>query len=151
MSELEKQPTPSAGTCPHCGGEPEYEPEHVLSASGYLHDDVHFTCRDCGGEWTSGVPIGEYDGPLAEDLFCEACEKRYGFIHRVEILDETTIRVHMKCPNTDCYHFWQFDREGDGRGVVLMGYPQITGDVEGADQTYGYRDKAAVTDSEADS
>lgn len=140
MTELSEQPTPSASTCPYCGGEPEHDATHTLSAMGYLHDDVHLTCADCGQGWTSGVPVGEYDGPLADDLFCTACEERYGLVHRVEIRDPTSVRVHVKCPNTDCYHFWTFDREGDNRGIVLMGYPQITGDVDGADEPYGYQD-----------
>lgn len=138
MTELSEQPTPSASCCPYCGGDPAHDPKHVLSANGYLHDDVSLTCEECGEKWTCGVPIGEYDGPLAEDLFCGSCQTRYGLVHRVEPLSESEVRFHMKCPDDDCKYFWQFRREGGDHGVILLGYPQITGDVESANEAYGY-------------
>lgn len=136
---MEKQPEPSASQCPYCGGEPQYDPEHVLSATGYTHDDVHYACSDCGEEWTCGVPIGEHDGELAEDLFCRSCEKRFGLVHRVQPVNENQVLFHMKCPNTDCHNFWQMKRQSDD-GVILMGYPQITGNTKDASRDYGHPD-----------
>lgn len=151
--ELTEQPTPSEANCPYCGGDPEYDPEHQLSFMGYTHDDVTFDCSECDERWVSGIPIGEYDGPLAEDLYCRQCEKRYGLVHRVrpltghyerdlndeDVSDPTMgVEVHMKCPNEDCRYFWTFERDVGPHGTVMMGYPQITGDVDGAEEAYGY-------------
>lgn len=149
---LDEEPVPSAARCPYCGGRPEYDPAHTLSAMGYTHDDQRLTCDDCGREWTVGVPIGEHDGSLAEDLYCGSCGERYGLPHRIhlrgyrrceacggEFGDEGVDGVvcHMKCPN--CYYFWTFTREPDEDGVMLYGFPQITGSVTDSDEAYGYQ------------
>lgn len=131
---MEEQPEPSASNCPYCGGAPEHNPNHVLSATGYTHDDIRFTCSECNEKWTCGVPIGEHDGALAEDLFCESCEKRYGLPHRIREKTGEEVEIHMKCPNEECYFFWKFTRPKDDSGVMLFGYPQITGAIEDADQ-----------------
>lgn len=132
---MENQPEPSASSCPYCGGDPEYDPEHILAASGYTHDDIHFTCKDCERDWTCGVPIGEHDGEFAKDLFCRSCTERYGLVHRVQPITDTQVLIHLKCPN--CYNFWQMKRKSDD-GVILMGYPQITGDTDNASRPYGH-------------
>lgn len=141
---MDEQLVPSDVSCPYCGGDPEYEPEHVLSASGYTHDDIHYTCEECSEGWTSGVPIGEHDGELAEDLFCQSCQKRYGLVHRIQPVSDTQVRVHMKCPNDECYNFWQFKRKCDD-GVILMGYPQITGNTDDASRPYAHPETLSHT------
>lgn len=70
--ELEEQGVPDAN-CPECGGEPEYDPRHQLSAVGYLHDDIQQTCSECGNEWVHGHPVGINESELAEKLRCDAC------------------------------------------------------------------------------
>lgn len=132
---MEKQPVPSDAHCPTCGGEPEYDPEHILSASGYTHDDIHYTCSECGNTWVSGVPIGEAEGELADDLFCRSCEQRYALVHRVQPINDTRVKIHLKCPN--CYNFWHLERESDD-GILLMGYPSITGDMEDVSKEYAH-------------
>lgn len=136
---MDEAPAPSASNCPYCGGRPRHDPNHVLSANGYIHDDIRFTCSDCNRSWTCGVPIGEYDGELAEELFCESCEKRYGLPHRIEPRpDHGDVVLHMKCPNQECFFFWRLKRPVGEGGVVLYGYPQITGSIEDATSPYGY-------------
>lgn len=141
--DLERQPAPGASQCPVCGGNPAHDPEHVLSASGYLHDDVKFTCADCGHRWTCGVPIGAVEDAWAADLLCDSCEKRYGLVHRVDPkCGSPVVELHLKCPNQDCLYFWTVQREQgvDDRSteaVALVGYPQITGQFQGA-AWYGY-------------
>lgn len=143
---MDRQSVPSDVSCPACGADPKPDPSHRLSAIGYTHDDIEFDCANaaCGHTWASGVPIGEAHGPLAEELFCDACEKRYGLIHRVKLLpvrgdhDRTPLELDLKCPNTNCYHFWTVTRQTDTDGVCLIGHPQITGSLDGAATTYGY-------------
>lgn len=136
--KLAEQPVPSTAACPSCGGEPEYDPMHVLSASGYIHDDIHLTCEDCAHEWTAGVPIGETEGELAAELFCGSCAERYMLPHRIEPVQNGRglYDLHLKCPS--CYYFTTVRRESDEQGVMLYGYPQITGDIGAAEQAYGY-------------
>lgn len=137
---MEEQPIPSSTKCPYCGGDPEYNPDHILSATGYTHDDIQLTCSECGDSWCCGVPIGEHDGELATDLFCESCEERYGLPHRVRPRNVPgTIVVHMKCPN--CYYFWTFKRETDEGGTMLYGFPQTTGTIDEDTSAYGYPDE----------
>lgn len=145
-----------------CGGAPEHDPLHVLSAVGYKHDDVHMTCSDCEYRWVCGRPVGEYDGPLAEDLFCASCEERYGLAHHVELLTEDgenatdgnhyvhddgeagDIRLHLKCPNTECNRWWTTARTPDEDGVALVGYPEITGTIDDETAPRGYDPKDAT-------
>lgn len=144
---MEKQPEPSASNCPYCGSEPEYDPQHVLAASGYTHDDIHFTCSECEREWTCGVPIGGQDNELADDLFCRSCEERYGLVHRVQPISDNAVQIHLKCPNGDCYNFWQIKRQSES-GIILMGYPEITGDMEKAETKFGHPVTARHTQKE---
>lgn len=144
MTEFEEQPVPDA-TCPYCGGTPTDESiaRHKLGAIGYLHDDIKFECAECEEDWVHGVPVGEYDGAYAADLFCDACEERYQLVHRVVIQQhDDSVLIHLKCPN--CYHFEKLHRELDDHNVALMGYPQITGDVALADGTYGYTEDSDI-------
>lgn len=126
---MDEQPAPET-RCPECGAAPAPDPEHRLAALGYLHDDVVFECSaaDCDTEWTHGVPVGDYDGPLADDVACAVCESS-GLVHRVEPADKSA-RLHFKCP--ECYHFWTVDRETGPGGKILVGYPQLTGSTDGA-------------------
>lgn len=146
---MEEQPEPSASNCPYCGGKPEHDPKHVLSASGYTHDDIHYTCSECSEEWTCGVPIGEHDNELAEDLYCQSCETRFGLVHRVQPISNTQVQFHMKCPNTECRNFWQIKRGSDD-GVILMGYPQITGSIEDATTEFGHPNTIRHTQRDLD-
>lgn len=144
VDDLNAQPVPDVSTCPYCGGDATEDSvvKHRLSAMGYKHDDIELECDGCGQTWPHGVPIGEYDGKRAEELFCGACEERYMLVHRVEPswskadTGDWEVLVHLKCPN--CYYFKKIARECGPRGVALMGYPQITGDTEGAEPD-GYR------------
>lgn len=142
-TELDKQSVPSDSSCPYCGSAPtdESQVEHRLSNIGYLHDDIQLRCSECDQSWICGVPIGEYDGERADELFCDSCETRYMRVHRVELHREgdDEVVIHLKCPNQDCLHFDKIVRQPGERGVVLMGYPDITGEVEGA-EAYGYND-----------
>lgn len=135
MTDLEAQPLPPDADCPDCGGDPEPDPRHNLSALGYLHDDIPFECSDCGRNWTHGVPVGEYDGPLADDLHCDSCESEYGLVHRVVPNDDEVV-LHMKCP--ECYYFWHVERTPGDTGTALVGYPQITGEIDDETDPYGY-------------
>ena len=58
-------------------------------------------------------------------------------VHRVEVLSTDRIKLHLKCPNADCHTFTMCKRDPDEHGVVLLGYPQITGDTTAA-SPYGY-------------
>lgn len=151
---LDYQPVPSESSCPYCGGDPtdRTERHHSLSALGYLHDDVQMECADCGRTWPCGVPVGEYDGPGAEELFCDSCEQRYMRVHRVNC-DPRDRRdyyiIHLKCPNPECYYFDKIQREPDGGGTALLGYPDITGSVENA-KPYGYQGDGPAESEDGD-
>lgn len=147
VDDLDEQPIPSDAACPKCGGEPMSEEVlHRLSNLGYLHDDIGLKCseRDCGHEWTAGVPIGEFDrDDMAADLWCDSCDKEWMLVHRVEFAPSglpgnPPTALHLKCPNPDCYNWDRVGREADDEHIALVGYPQITGATKDADP-YGYR------------
>lgn len=134
--ELSEQPIPSETRCPACGSEPTHDSivTHRLSASGYRHDDLRLECGECGSRWTCGIPIGQ-EMEYGDDLYCDACRDSPMLIHRVRVLGDHNLELHLKCPN--CYYFDTLERETDESGLALMGYPSITGSFEGADP-YGY-------------
>jgi len=138
--ELTEQPAPEDARCPECHAAPTEESitRHRLSNLGYLHDDVYWECTECGNEWLSGIPIGEYDG--GDDLWCESCGSEWMLTHRV-LPNGDTVILHLKCPNDECYHWKDIERSTDGVGRALVGYPQITGSIEGC-KPYGYPEGA---------
>lgn len=151
---------PENSYCPECGAPPTADSvvSHRLSNLGYLHDDVKFKCAN-GHSWVTGVPIGK--SSLNIDLDCPSCNReRSGWlwrarswlinklggitenrllIHRVRYdtdkRDKPVYELHLKCPN--CYFFETQLRQGDEGDTLLIGYPEITGETEGA-QAYGY-------------
>lgn len=141
----EKQPVPDETTCPYCGANVDGEQvvKHRLSAMGYMHDDIEMECDECGSSWPHGVPVGEFEGEEAEDLFCSSCEQRFMRVHRVaprwtaETEAQRKVILHLKCPN--CYYFDKVQREAGPGGRCLIGYPDITGSTDGAEPE-GYRD-----------
>ena len=141
VAELAEQAPREDARCPACGGEPMPDATtHRLSALGYAHDDQGFVCADCGHEWTSGVPIGEFDRPdLAADLECDSCGDRM-LVHRVRMRGSagSDITLDLKCQNSQCHYFEQVGRDLDENGVALVGHPEITGQTEGADP-YGWK------------
>ena len=94
---LESQP-PRQSNCPACGASPSDTSivEHRLSDMGYLHDDQHFECSDCGHEYTHGVPVGEPDMDV-DDLWCDGCDLGYMNVHRAEQTDGDVVQIHLKC------------------------------------------------------
>lgn len=112
--------------CPDCGAEPTDESiRNVhLSSLGYFHGDMKYQCMECEASWTHGVPVGDGDSPLADDLVCDKCDGRY-LVHRVEP-DDDTIMLHLKCP--ECYAFERVHREWSTKRI-LVGYPQTTGEL----------------------
>lgn len=135
--------------CPKCGERATDESltEVRLSELGYYHGDAHYECQECDNEWVHGVPVGRSE-KFSDDLYCQSCEEEWYLIHRVvphvqvdfEEEDWTfnQIQLHVKCPN--CYHFDRISREADEENRrVLVGYPQITGQTEGA-EPYGYKE-----------
>lgn len=139
--ELSEQALPEDSHCPNCGQSPSDESivEHRLSNNGYLHDDVKLECSACGEEWTHGVPIGQ-ELEYGDDLWCDSCDDSVMLVHRARVLDSSKAYLDLKCPN--CKYYKSISREGtehptDG-DVFLVGYPQLTGEMEGAEE-YGYR------------
>ena len=136
---LEEQPIPEDTSCPECGDDPTDDSlvEHKLSNMGYLHDDIQLSC-DNGHTWSCGVPIGEFDG--GDSLICDSCDESWMYVHRVQLSSgDEKILLHLKCPN--CKYFEEVEREPDGDGVALVGYPPITGDTVYAD-SFGYETEA---------
>lgn len=135
---MKERPIPKDSKCPKCGGDPI--PEEVtmrLSSMGYHHNDQKQVCEECGNQWKNGIPIGSPDpDEMGGDLWCTSCDSGYMFVHRVKPGAITTL--HLKCPNEDCYHFKKVDREPDSTGLTLVGYPNITGNMDGA-RPSGYR------------
>lgn len=132
-------------TCPQCGAEPTDESvrEVQLSNLGYKHGDTSYECTECAHDWVHGVPVGspdEYGG----DLRCEACADGWYLVHRIEQQTDG-VRLHLKCPT--CYSFTYTNRSWDGAGRALMGYPQITGELN-PDKPYGFDGDSMATDDE---
>lgn len=142
---LEVQPIPEKTRCPNCRAKPTEESiiRRRLSANGYLHDDVRFECRECEERWLLGIPIGEggYD-----DLYCESCRETYADVHRFQPWDgdEGDYRIHLKCGG--CDNFWFVFRDTDENGLVLVGYPHLTGEQDGETLNDGYPDGTLNTD-----
>jgi uncharacterized protein with PIN domain len=139
--EFAEVDAPEKTRCPDCGTVPTEESvrDKQLSDLGYLHQDTFFECESCSREWTCGVPIGSSD-TYAEELFCKACQDSWYRVHRVKVNPVEsgpggTFHLHLKCPN--CYDFERIDREVDNRGIALVGWPQITGEMDGC-ENYGY-------------
>lgn len=133
MSDMEPQSFPPESKCPECGGEPteESKTKHRLQNLGYLADDGHPVCSDCGHLWRIGRPIGEYED--GDDLWCPSCDDAYMFVHFINILERAgtiTYKLNTKCPN--CYFYGTVKRESDSSGRALVGYPPITGSREGS-------------------
>lgn len=142
MTNLPEQPEVETA-CPRRGADPTHESEalHKLSAMGYAHDDQEFVCSECENNWCHGVPIGESD-PFDGDLRCEnpRCETEWCFVHRIERVntaDGPGVKLHKKCP--ECYFFGFAHRLFDDGDLALVGYPPITGNMDGAIQ-WGYDD-----------
>lgn len=136
---------PSESKCPSCGSEPDDESSrrYQLSMMGYLHQDVRFSCSGCDCEWSCGVPI---DGSEAEpefpgregDLWCDSCDSAWMLIHRVRPnTNGDKMNLDLKCPNPECHYFTRAKRETGPNSYALIGYPQITGDLDGCDP-FGY-------------
>lgn len=130
---MNEQPIPSEASCPECGAEPTDESvvHHNLSNMGYLHDDIGLECSECGNNWTLGRPIGETD--MGDDLICGSCDieaKTHRFKPEFQNGEFTRATVHLKCPQ--CNNFWTVEREPGPKGVMLMGFPSITGSREDA-------------------
>lgn len=135
MPELTEAEVPEATRCPYCGGKPTDEVRHHLSALGYIHDDIRLKCADCNKAWICGVPQGDPEERFWDDLLCKSCGERFYKVHRVEVPENGTIGLHLKCPN--CFYFDQTQRKLDENGRALIGHPDITGATEGA-EAYGY-------------
>lgn len=130
---MKEVPVPTESRCPYCGGEPHDSPEHRLSALGYLHDDVKMTCTDCSKQWFCGVPIGDPDEELWRDLWCPSCDSCFMQTKNVEVPDNGVVKLHMKCPNEECYYFTKISRTLDKNGRALIGYPSVTGNTRDAE------------------
>ena len=151
MSDIEDAPAPREigedleVRCPECGGEPNYQPDEALAvqerlqSNGYLHNDISIKCTECGHSWPHGVPRGEWDG--YGDLSCEACGHETMLVHRVRLNTapedgEGEVTLHLKCP--ECYKFDRTARKMDRNGVSLVGYPQLTGEIDSTVNPYGW-------------
>lgn len=139
--DIVEQPIPEDSRCPECRAKPTEDSivKHRLSSHGYLHDDKKLKCRKegCGTEWRHGIPVGDFDQPeMAADLWCDSCDSEWMLTHRVAPKSAEVV-LHLKCPN--CFHFDKVRRSKDTKNgdVVLVGYPQITGETDGC-KPYGY-------------
>lgn len=121
--------------CPQCGAEPTDESVRSVNLSdlGYKHADTQYECSECQYRWTHGVPIGS-DDALADDLECNACDGWY-LIHRVETTSNDAVKLHLKCP--ECHDFETTGRTLDSHNRALVGYPQITGELN-TERPYGF-------------
>lgn len=132
---MEEQPFPEESKCPECGGEPTEESmrKHRLQNLGYLADDGHPVCRDCGNTWRVGRPIGEYED--GDDLWCDSCDESYMRVHFIKLMERAGeirhYKLNLKCPN--CYHYDTIKRDSDETGRAMVGYPDITGTKEGSE------------------
>lgn len=128
---MEEQPVPDDTTCPECGSPPTHETQvkHHLHLTGYRVDDIELICGECDNRWMCGVPIGEFEG--GTDLWCSSCDSCWVRIHELDMgsWDGEELRVHTKCPN--CNHFDTIKRPVGPKGMILIGYPDITGSTEG--------------------
>lgn len=118
MSEIDEQPERES-RCPVCGGTPTDESarRHHLNAMGYLHDDQHFECAECGHDYSHGVPVGDFDRhDQVDDLWCDVCDLGYMTVHRTEHQAEGGTRLHLKCD-----HHHEFECVGCGEEIPADG------------------------------
>lgn len=137
--DLKEQPIPSDSKCPECGSDPLSDRvAHNLSAIGYTHDDIENVCEN-GHTWTNGVPIGEFDREMADDLWCSSCDESLMLVHRVAPKSADVV-LHLKCP--ECFYFTRVRRPLDKQhgDVALVGYRPNTGDTTGC-KPYGYKNE----------
>lgn len=149
---MSKAEVPDNARCPDCGAKPTEDQidrakvHDRLSNIGYKHGDFKFDCPECDTSFTHGVPVGEFDG--GTDLWCDPCEE-YFYVHRVKAkgpcsptdgddfhAPDDGVLLHLKCPG--CFRFKKVKRDNDRRGVALIGYPPITGEVDDDTRPYGY-------------
>lgn len=140
--EVQQRDVPDAAKCPYCGKKPgeEEQIKHQLSKNGYHHDDIHIDC-ECGEKYVLGRPVGE-NNDIGQDLIC-GCG-RYMRVHRIGSIRPDTdteesrymVTLHLKCP--DCNYFTKTQRWSDNDSCVLIGYPDITGEIDDSTKPYGY-------------
>lgn len=136
---------PTESRCPECGGEPDDESSrrYQLSSMGYLHQDVRFVCSECEFEWSCGVPVDksedEQDFPGRNgSLWCDSCDQAWMLVHRVMPHSiGAGVRLDLKCPREECNYFTRARRETGPNGYALIGYPAITGKIDGS-TPFGY-------------
>lgn len=133
---MEEQPFPEESKCPECGGEPSEDSKQRkrLQNLGYLAQDVFPECEDCGNQWKCGIPIGEYEE--GDDLWCDSCDSEWMYPHFIKLLERAGHRrykLNLKCPNDSCFHYKTIHRDADNSGKAMMGYPPITGTMEGSE------------------
>ena len=150
-SDTEEPPAPRdvSGTqvqCPECGGEPNMQPEEALEvqerlqSNGYLHNDINLKCTECNHSWPHGIPRGRFEG--FPDLECGACGYETMLVHRVNLNEVPSgdspgeVTLHLKCPA--CYQFDRVLRAMDAQGVTLVGYPDLTGEIDEDTNPYGW-------------
>lgn len=128
-------------TCPSCDGGPEVplDTKRNLSDLGYLHGDIDLRCESCGHTWSHGVPVEGGNSPMGELLRCHVCDGGPMLVHRITYNREMDregrdgahlLTLHLKCP--DCKYFRKVHRTTDRDGICLVGYPEITGDLDSA-------------------
>lgn len=136
---------PTESKCPACGSDPDEESTRLshLSDMGYLHQDVRFSCSECEATWSCGVPVDgsdeEPDFPgRGGSLWCDSCNDSWMLIHRVRPnSDGGQVLLDLKCPREECNYFTRARRVTGSEGFALVGYPQITGKIDGS-TPFGY-------------
>lgn len=133
-------------TCVNCGADlpTETQISANLVALGYLHEDVHVDCGECGESHTFGIPR---ERETTEPPHCNCCGGREypykvdaytmrdrmdswgskGYTYNVKDIEEILkrIEIHWKCE--DCWHFRKGTLDHLVNDVWLLGVDHLVG------------------------
>jgi len=114
-------------SCAKCGADISglFERQDNLSDLGYLHEDVHVDCPECGHSHAFGVPVNR---PTEEPPQCPCCQGRV-YPYKVNRNGSPGLRnVHWKCE--DCFYFQTMGPTHRDGSISYLGVEHLRGEFD---------------------